>query len=197
MQHFELKGQIRQVGNKAVIKAFRAQGLVPCNLYGQGIENVLFTVSEKELMGVTHTPKSHIVDIVLDNGQKYFAVLHELQYHPVKDNCLHVDFLAVDEKNPITINVPVSISGHAIGVQQGGKFFQPTRTLKVSALMKNLPDELPIDISGLGLDKVVKAGDLKFDNVTIVTPKSSVVCGVRSTRNSVAATEEGSSEAAE
>lgn len=197
MQHFELKGQIRQVGNKAVIKAFRAQGLVPCNLYGQGVENVLFTVSEKELMGVTHTPKSHIIDLVLDNGKKYFAVLHELQYHPVKDNCLHVDFLAVDEKNPITINVPVSISGHAVGVQQGGKFFQSARALKVSAVMKNLPDELPVDISALGLDKVIKAGDLKFDNVTIVTPKSSVVCGVKSTRNSVAAAEGESSEAAE
>lgn len=197
MQHFELKGQVRKVGNKAVIKAFRAQGLVPCNLYGAGLENVLFTVSEKELMGVTHTPKSHIIDLVLDNGKKYFAVLHELQYHPVKDNCLHVDFLAVDEKNPITINVPVSISGHAVGVQQGGKFFQSARALKVSAVMKNLPDELPVDISALGLDKVIKAGDLKFDNVTIVTPKSSVVCGVKSTRNSVAAAEEESSEAAE
>lgn len=194
MQHFELKGQIRQVGNKAVIKAFRAQGLVPCNLYGQGVDNVLFTVSERDLQGITHTPKSHIVDLVLDNGQKYFAVLHELQYHPVKDNCLHVDFLAVDEKNPITISVPVTISGHSVGVQQGGKFFQPLRTLKVSALMKNLPDELPVDISSLGLDKVIKAGDLKFDNVAIVSPKSAVICGVKSTRNSVAAAEEESAE---
>ena len=190
MQHFELKGQIRQVGNKAVIKAFRAQGLVPCNLYGQGVENVLFTVSEKDLQGVTHTPKAHIVDLVLDNGEKYFAILHELQYHPVKDNCLHVDFLAVDEKNPITISVPVAISGHSVGVQQGGKFFQTSRTLKVSALMANLPDELPVDISSLGLDKVIKASDVKIDNVAIVSPKSTVVCGVKSTRNSVAAAEE-------
>ena len=190
MQHFELKGQVRKVGNKAVIKAFRAQGLVPCNLYGAGVENVLFTVSEKDLKLVTDTPKSFIVDLVLDNGAKYYAILHELQYHPVNDNCLHVDFLAVSEDKPISISVPVSISGHSVGVQQGGKFFQSARALKVSALMQYLPDELPIDISGLQLDKVIKAGDLQYDNVTIVSPKSAVICGVKTTRNTVAATEE-------
>ena len=109
MQHFELKGQIRQVGNKAVIKAFRKEGLVPCNLYGGGMENVLFTVSARDLKGVTDTPKSFIVDLVLD-GKTYPAVLHELQFHPVKDNCLHVDFLAVDEKKPIYIDVMNNMS---------------------------------------------------------------------------------------
>lgn len=190
MQHFELKGQVRKVGNKAVIKAFRAQGLVPCNLYGAGIENVLFTVSEKDLKLVTDTPKSFIVDLVLDNGAKYYAILHELQYHPVNDNCLHVDFLAVSEDKPIVISVPVSISGHSVGVQQGGKFYQTSRALKVSALMQHLPDELPINISDLQLDKVIKAGDLQYDNVAVVSPKSTVICGVKTTRNTVAATEE-------
>lgn len=88
MQHFELKGQIRQVGNKAVIKAFRKQGLVPCNLYGLGMENVLFTVDAKELKVATDTPKSYIIDLVLDNGKTYNAVFHELQFHPVLDTCL-------------------------------------------------------------------------------------------------------------
>ena len=82
MKHFELKGQLRQVGNKAAIKAIRAQGLVPCNLYGLGMENVLFTVDAKELKGLTHTPASFIVDLVLD-GKKYTAVVHELQFHPL------------------------------------------------------------------------------------------------------------------
>ena len=92
MQHFELKGQIRQVGNKAVVKAFRKQGLVPCNLYGLGMENVLFTVDEKDLKGAIETPKSYIIDLVLDNGKSYTSVFHELQFHPVKDNCLHVEY---------------------------------------------------------------------------------------------------------
>ena len=186
MQHFELKGQIRQAANKAVIKAFRRQGLVPCNLYGLGMENVLFTVDARDLKGLTNTPKSYIVDLKLDNGQAYTAILHELQWHPVSDECLHVDFLAVDEVKPIAIKVPVSISGHAAGVQRGGKFYQLLREVKVCATMANLPDELPIDVTPLQLDQQFKAGDLKVDNVTILTQKGAVICGVKSTRNSVA-----------
>lgn len=186
MQHFTLNGQIRQAANKAVIKAYRRQGLVPCNLYGLGLENVLFTVDAKALKGLTNTPKSYIVDLVLDNGQAYTAILHELQWHPVSDECLHVDFLAVDETKPIAINVPVTISGHAAGVQRGGKFYQILREVKVCATMANLPDELPIDVSPLNLDQQFKAGDLKVENVTILTQKGAVICGVKSTRNSVA-----------
>ena len=189
MQHFELKGQARQVGNKAVIKAFRRQGLVPCNLYGNGISNVLFTVDEKELKGVTNTPNAFIVDLVLDNGEKYEAVLHELQWHPVTDKCLHVDFLAVDEKKPIAIDVPIIITGHAIGAQQGGKFYQISRKVRLSALMNNLPDNVTVDVTSLGLDKKIKASDLKYDNITILSDKDMIICGVKSTRNSVATEE--------
>ena len=186
MQHFTLKGQIRQAANKAVIKAFRRQGLVPCNLYGLGMENVLFTVNARDLKGLTNTPKSYIVDLKLDNGQAYTAILHELQWHPVSDECLHVDFLAVDGVKPIAIKVPVSISGHPAGVQRGGKFYQLLREVKVSATMANLPDELPIDVTPLNLDQQFKAGDLKVEGVTILTQKGAVICGVKSTRNSVA-----------
>ena len=182
MQHFELKGQTRKVGNKAVIKAFRKENLVPCNLYGNGMENVLFTVNAKELKVLTNTPKSYIVDLNLD-GKTYTAILHELQWHPVTDECLHVDFLAVDEKKPISISVPLVITGHAIGVQQGGKFFQNARAIRVSALMKNLPDDVTVDITKLGLDKVIKAGDIKIDNINVISDKDTIICGVKTTRN--------------
>ena len=188
MKQISLKGQSRTVGNKQTIKTIRRAGNVPCNLYGLGMENVLFTVNEKELAGVTNTPKSHIVDLVMDNGTKYTAILHELQFHPVKDNCLHVDFLAVDENKPIAIDVPIKITGHAAGVQRGGKFYQLLREVKVSAVMANLPDEIAIDITPLGLDKQFKASDIQVENVTILTPKTAVICGVKSTRNSVAET---------
>jgi len=186
MQHFELKGQVRQAANKAVIKAYRRQGLVPCNLYGLGMDNVLFTVDARDLKGLTNTPASYIVDLSLDNGKSYTAVLHELQWHPVSDACLHVDFLAVDEEKPIAIKVPVTISGHAAGVQRGGKFYQLLREVKVCAKMADLPDTLPIDITPLNLDQQFKAGDLQVENVTILTQKGAVICGVKSTRNSVA-----------
>ena len=192
MQHFELKGTTRKVGNKAVIKAFRREGLVPCNLYGLGMENVLFTVNAKELKALTDTPKSFIVDLILDGAKTaQTAVLHELQWHPVTDACLHVDFLAVNDKKPIAISVPLVIEGHAKGVQQGGKFYQNARSIKVSALMKDLPDEVTVNISDLGLDKRIKAGDIQLKNVAVVSDKDTIICGVKTTRNvTVAATEE-------
>ena len=190
MQHFELKGQTRKVGNKAVIKAFRREGLVPCNLYGLGLENVLFTVNAKELKALTDTPKSYIVDLVLDGGAPQTAILHELQWHPVTDTCLHVDFLAVDEKKPIAISVPLVITGHAKGVQQGGKFYQNARSIKVSAAMKDLPDEVTVDITDLGLDKRIKAGDIQLKNVAVVSDKDTIICGVKTTRNVTAAAAE-------
>lgn len=191
MQHFELKGTTRKVGNKAVIKAFRREGLVPCNLYGLGMENVLFTVNAKELKALTDTPKSFIVDLILDGAKKaQTAVLHELQWHPVTDACLHVDFLAVNDKKPIAISVPLVIEGHAKGVQQGGKFYQNARSIKVSALMKDLPDEVKVDISGLGLDKRIKAGDIQLKNVAVVSDKDTIICGVKTTRNVTAAAAE-------
>lgn len=183
MKHFEINGKIREVGNKAVIKAIRKQGLVPCNLYGQGMENVLFTVSDRDLQGITNTPASYIIDIKLDNGQTYMAVVHELQFHPVKDNCLHVDFLAVSEDKPIAIKVPVVVSGHPVGVQKGGKFVLVSRAIRVCALMKDLPDTLNVDVTKLDIEKRIVAGDIKLDNVTVVSPKDTIICTVKSTRN--------------
>ena len=182
MKHFVLKGQVREVGNKAVIKEYRKQGLVPCNIYGSGVENILFIVTEKDLKGLTDTPASYIVDLELSNGQKYNAVIHELQYHPVKDNCLHADFLAVNEEKPISIMVPITITGHAAGVRAGGKFYKLVRELKVSALMKDLPDELVINIDKLQIGKRIVAGDLKYENVNVVSPKGTIICTVKSSR---------------
>ncbi|MBQ6253931.1 MAG: 50S ribosomal protein L25 [Bacteroidales bacterium] len=186
MKHFEINGQVREVGGKPAIKAIRRQGLVPCNLYGQGMENVLFTVNEKDLMGITHTPASHIIDIKLDNGQTFMAVVHELQFHPVKDNCLHVDFLAVSEDKPIAIKVPIVVSGHPVGVQKGGKFVLVSRFIKVSALMANLPDTVNVDVTKLDIEKRIVAGDIKLENVSVVSPKDTIICTVKATRNMTA-----------
>ena len=183
MKHFALNGETRKVGNKAVIKAFRKQGLVPCNLYGNGIGNILFTVNEKDLKGLLSTPYSHIIDLTLDGKDSYTVILHELQFHPVKDNCLHIDFLAVDDKKPIAINVPIKFEGHAIGVQKGGKFVPGARSLRISAQMENLPDDITIDITKLDLDKKIKAGDVKIEKVSVLTDRDAILCLVKTTRN--------------
>ena len=186
MKHIEIKGQLRQVSNKAAVKAIRRQGLVPCNLYGQGIENVLFTVSAKDLKAITNTPAAHIVDVVLDNGEKYEATVKEAQWHPVTDEALHVDFLAVNAAKPVVIEVPVRVEGHSEGVKMGGKLEVNVRKLKISALAENLPDELVVDVTSLQIGKRIVAGDLNYENVAIVSPKTTIICNVKATRASKA-----------
>ena len=182
MKHIDLKGQVREAGNKAAVKAVRRAGQVPCNIYGLGIENVLFTIDAQDLKTITHTPNSYIVDLELNNGKKMYAVLHEVQYHPVTDEALHVDFLAVCEEKPVTIEVPVKGVGHSEGVKMGGKLLVSSRKLRVSAMMNNLPDVLEVDSTHLMIGKQIVAGDLNYEGVTIVSPKATIICSVRPTR---------------
>jgi large subunit ribosomal protein L25 len=182
MKHIELKGQIREAGNKAAVKAVRRAGQVPCNIYGLGIENVLFTIDAQDLKTITHTPNSYIIDLELSNGTKMYAVLHEVQYHPVTDEPLHVDFLTVNEEKPVTIEVPVKVVGHSEGVKMGGKLLVSSRKLRVSAMMNNLPDLLEVDSTHLMIGKQIVAGDLNYEGVTIVSPKATIICSVRPTR---------------
>lgn len=186
MEHISLKGQARKVGNKQTIKTIRREGNVPCNLYGNGVENILFTVSAKDLKTITNTPNSYIIELDID-GVKRLAVLHEVQWHPVTDAALHVDFLAVDEAKPVAIDVPVVVTGHSEGVKQGGKLLVLCRKLHVSALINNLPDSLEVDSTPLGIGKQIVAGDLKYDNITILSPKATIICSVRPTRSSAQA----------
>ena len=182
MKHIELKGQLREAGNKAAVKAVRRAGQVPCNIYGNGIENVLFTVDAQDLKTITHTPNSYIINLELSNGTTMYAVLHEVQYHPVSDEALHVDFIAVNEEKPITIEVPVKVVGHSEGVKMGGKLLVSSRKLRVSAMMNNLPDLLEVDSTHLMIGKQIVAGDLNYEGVTIVSPKATIICSVRPTR---------------
>lgn len=190
MKQISIKGSLRAAGNKQAVKTIRRAGNVPCNLYGAGLENVLFTVSAKDLKTLTHTPNSYIIELDLE-GQKYLCVLHEAQWHPVTDEALHVDFLAVDPEKPVTIDVPVVVTGHSAGVKLGGKLLVSARKLKVAAMLENLPDTLEVDSTPLGIGKQIIAGDLSYEGVTIVSPRATIICSVRPTRATAQAAQEG------
>lgn len=190
MKHIELSGSVRATGRKADVNSIRREEKVPCVIYGAGVKNTPFAIEEKALKSLTNTPYSYIVDLSID-GKKFTAVLGEVQFHPVTDRAIHADFIAIDPKKPVTVNVPVKIFGNSEGVRQGGKLNVGVRKLKVSGLMDAVPDELPIDITPLGLGKQINAGDLNFDGVNIVSPKGTLVCAVRVTRNAVAEESEG------
>ncbi len=186
MKQITLVGKNRVLGKKSDVKHLRKEGNVPCVLYGAGVENVIFSVTAKDLKNITHTPNSYIINLDIE-GKSYLAVFHDVQYHPISDEALHVDFLAVSEDKPVTIAVPVKVEGHSEGVKQGGKLVPGARKLKVCGLIQNLPDVLNVDITTLGIGKQINAGDLNFENIQIVSPKTTMVCAVKATRASAAA----------
>ena len=188
MKTIDLKGTARKDLKKSAVKALRRAEQVPCVIYGNGSENVHFTVDEKELKNLVYTPNVYLVNLDIE-GKVSQAVMREIQFHPVTDKILHIDFYAVDAAKPIAIDVPVTISGNSEGVRAGGKLHILNRKVKVSALPKDLPDTLPVDITSLALGKTITAGDLSFDKVNIITPKTTIICTVKMTRAVAASTE--------
>ena len=180
METIKIKGSKRSDFGKKESKKLRSEGMVPCVIYGNG-ETVHFSVNEKDFKPLIFTPKSYLVEFDID-GQKEVGVMREIQYHPVKDNILHVDFYHVIPGKPIVIDIPVKLTGNSEGVRQGGKLILSKRKVRVSATMDNLPDELIVDVTSLGLGKSIFVGDLSYDNVTILTPATTAICAVKMTR---------------
>ena len=180
METIKISGVKRNAFGKKESKLIRKEGLVPCTTYGRG-ETIHFSVDARSLKPLIYTPQSYLVEFDID-GQKEVGVMREVQYHPVNDTILHIDFYHVIPGKPIAIDVPVRLSGSSEGVKQGGKLILSKRKLRISATMENLPDELVVDVTTLGLGKSIFVGDLKYDNITLLTPATTAVCAVKMTR---------------
>lgn len=192
MQVFDLKGELRADLGKKATKALRVNEKVPCVLYGGG-ENVHFSVTEADLRKLLYTPHVYLVKLNLD-GKVYDAVMRDIQFHPVTDKALHIDFYQTFEDKQVVLEVPVRTEGFAIGVQAGGKLNLTSRKLKVKAFPKDMPDELLVNVEKLGVGKAVKVKDLSFENIEIVNAKSVVVAQVKLTRAARAAQQQQQSE---
>lgn len=188
MQSFELKAEKRNDLGKKATNAVRVEGKVPCVLYGAG-ENVHFSVVEKDLAKLLYTPVVYTINIDI-SGKTYSAVMREIQFHPVTDRVLHIDFYQITENKPVIIEVPVKLQGFAEGVQAGGKLALIVRKLKVKALLGDLPGELVLDVTNLGLGKSIKVKDLSYDKFQIMNAKDVVVAQIKLTRAARAAAQE-------
>ena len=182
MKTLTLKAELRTEFGKKAAKAARREGMVPCNLYGAG-ENVTFVVSEKELRALIYTPSSFIVELDF-NGKIEKAVMREAQFHPIREQVLHIDFYRVVDGKPVAIALPVRLTGNAVGVKVGGKLALSARKLVVSGLMENLPDELVVDVTPLKVGQTIFVGDLAFEGLQFISPATQAVCAVRVTRAS-------------
>ncbi len=180
MKSLSIKGQKRDSLGKKEAKKLRSQELVPSVLYG-GDEVVHFAVPFSELRPLIYSADVYLIDIDIE-GKSYKAVMQDIQWHPVEEQILHIDFLRIQEGHPIKIEVPVKIIGQAKGTKAGGKLKTNLRRLKVKALAENLPDTININVTKLGLGQNIKVADLNVQNIEFLDNKSNVVVAVVITR---------------
>ncbi|MBQ7697678.1 MAG: 50S ribosomal protein L25/general stress protein Ctc [Paludibacteraceae bacterium] len=188
MKTFELAGNVRTETGKKAAAELRKQNLIPCNLYGLG-ENIMFTVKTDDVRKLIYTPDTMAVALTID-GKKHMAVVKELQFHPVSENVLHIDFLEVNEQKPVTVEIPVQLTGHAEGVKAGGKLSLDMRKLKVNGIYTQIPDRIVVDVTTLGLGKKCAVGDIQMEGLRFMNPKDACVAQVKATRASAAAAAE-------
>ena len=205
MKTFQLQAEPRTDLGKKATKALRAEGKIPVVLNGGAAVELPFTgtlapgqklveigdnkalittdlvVAQDDVRKLVYTPDIFAIELDFNGGKK-MAILKDIQFHPVKDTILHMDFLEVDDKKPAVIQVPVKLEGHAEGVKAGGKLSLSMKKLKVKAIYTNVPERLVINVDNLGLGKALQVGDLHFEGLELVNAKNAVVCAVQLTR---------------
>lgn len=205
MKRFELNAVPRVEDGKKALRALRAEGKIPAVLNGGKIVNLPYegplaegekvieiannrgiittdlAVKLEDVRKLIYTPDIFEIEMTI-NGQKKMAVMKDIQFQPVKDSILHIDFLEVNEEKPIVMEVPIQIEGHAEGVKAGGKLTVSMRKLKVKALYTQIPERLVINVDNLGLGKSLSIGQLHFEGLELMNAKNAVVCAVQLTR---------------
>src|SRR5574344_13564 len=200
MKEINVSGKVRSSLGKKASVALRKEGMIPCNLYGEKVDEkglpvaISFAAPMSELRKLVYTPHIYVVNIDID-GEKHSAILKELQFHPVSDALLHVDFYEINEAKPIIMGVPVKLVGLAQGVRDGGRMNLTIRKINVRAPFQTIPEHLDINVTNLKLGKSIKVGELNFEGLEMITSKDVVVCSVKTTRQAVDTTAEEGAEA--
>ncbi len=184
MKSITINGSQRESVGKKATKALRNAGQVPCVLYG-GDKPVHFSAPELAFSKLVYTPNAHTVVITLDSGETLNAVLQDIQFHPVTDRILHIDFYQLFEDKEIALNIPVNLIGNSKGVKNGGVLRRNNRKLRIKALPVNLPDFIEIDITPLKIGDKVAVADLLNEKYTFLHTDNTVVCQVRTSRTAV------------
>ena len=184
MKSITINGSQRESVGKKATKALRNAGQVPCVLYG-GDKPVHFSAHELAFSKLVYTPNAHTAVIELTDGTTFNAVLQDIQFHPVTDKILHVDFYQLFDDKEIALNIPVTLTGNSAGVKNGGVLRKNNRKLRVKALPGNLPDEIEIDITNLKIGDKVSVGDLDQEKYAFLHSDNTVVCQIKTSRTAV------------
>ena len=198
MKEINISGKKREELGKKASKQLRKEGFIPCNIYGEAKDAngkpvaEAFAASFNELRKLIYTPHIYVVKLNID-GEEHTAIMKEIQFHPVTDAPLHVDFYEVNDQKPITIGIPVKLVGLAQGVRDGGRMNLSIRKIDVTAPYQQIPEHLDVDVTNLKIGKSIKVGELSYEGLELATSKDVVVCSVKMTRNAATAatTDEG------
>ena len=188
MKSITIKGSERENVGKKATKAVRDAGMVPCVIYG-GNQPVHFVADERAFKDLVYTPNAHTVVVEL-NGTSYNVIMQDIQFHPVSDKILHIDFFQLSDDKEIVMEVPVKITGTSPGVLLGGVLRLNQRRLKVKALPKNLPDFVEASISELQMGNKLYVTKLETNNFKLMHPDNTVVCQVKISRAAMKAAQE-------
>jgi large subunit ribosomal protein L25 len=180
MQTFNLTGNRRDHVGRNSSRDIRKQNMIPCVLYGNG-ENINFEVAEPAVKNLVYTPHVYKVIVTID-GVDHETLMREIQFHPVTDSIMHIDFLQLNPNKKVTCQVPVRLEGQSIGVKEGGKLIQRLRKLTIRALPNHLVDKVVIDVTDLDVSKTIRIGDIQIDQVEVLGSKSMPVATVLSPR---------------
>ena len=182
MKTFALAANVRET-NKIANRALRNQGKVPCVLYG-GEKQVYFSASENDLNKLVNTPDVYLLNIDID-GENFQAILQDIQFHPLTDRIIHIDFLQVFEDKEVTVNIPINFIGTPIGVRNGGNLLTRKRAIRTRAIAANLPDAININIEELKIGQFLYIGDIRDDKYTFLAGDKSVIVGVKTARGAI------------
>jgi large subunit ribosomal protein L25 len=180
MKSVELQGTLRDQTGKKASKGLRSQENVPCVLYGNG-ENKYFFASTSDFREIIYTPNVYLINLKI-GGEKRKAIIQEIQFHPVTDALVHIDFMEVTDDKKIIVNLPVTVSGNSVGVREGGKLSIDKKRLKVKAFAKDLPESINIDVTALGMGKSIRISELTLKNVEFIEAGGIPVVSVKLTR---------------
>jgi large subunit ribosomal protein L25 len=180
MKSIAISGSPRENVGKRDAKELRYQALVPAVLYG-GPTQTHFAVSAADLKAVVYTPVVHFIDLQIA-GVTSQAIIKDLQFHPLTEQIIHVDFLLLDAKKPVTIEIPIKLTGSSSGVKAGGKLVQKLRKLRIKALPKDHLDAIEVSIEGLEVGKSVKVAEISLPNLTITNAKEDTIVSVTTSR---------------
>lgn len=183
MKSITIQGTKRESVGKKSTKALRDAELVPCVVYG-GNGPLNFSTEEKSFKNLVYTPDAHTVELVIE-GETIAAVLQDIQFHPITDRILHVDFYQLSADKPVIMEVPVRITGRAKGVVAGGVLRQSFRKLRIKAIPANLPDEIVVDVTPLKIGNKLYVGDIKTESYTFLHPDNAVIAAVKMSRNAM------------